>query len=49
MILTFVPVDGVEYFLAISGYEHIWFYDFMIPETEPVDTALDSFVTATDS
>jgi hypothetical protein len=39
MILTFVPVDKVEYFPAILGYEHIWFYDFKIPETEPVDKA----------
>ncbi len=39
-ILTFVPVDGVKYFPAVSGYQQIWFHDFMIPETEPVDKAL---------
>ena len=41
MILTFVPVDGVEYVPSILGYEHVWFYDYMIPETEPVNKILD--------
>jgi hypothetical protein len=37
MFLHFMPVDGVEYFPGILGWER---YVFMFPENKPVDTAL---------